>query len=242
MGIEKQLKQYIIEKYGSVYKFCKQNSISQSSIGTFFTKSINKATCEFVFKICQALNIDFYSLMVGKIEERTHTGYRLTNKEENLIEKYRSLDDFGVDAVDTILGIEISRNLFYDNKIKYIYKPLTFQSAAAGLGDIVSDQDYEMVKLPRTSESELADFVIRVTGDSMEPAYSDRDCVLIRKQISIYDGDVGLFVYQGDVFIKIWQEGQLRSLNQNYAPIKITDWDRFQTVGKVLGKTEIIKE
>ena len=99
-----------------------------------------------------------------------------------------------------------------------------------------------MVKLPRTPESELADFVIRVTGDSMEPEFYDHDCVLIRKQISIYDGDVGLFVYQGDVFIKVWQEGQLRSLNQNYAPIKITDWDRFQTVGKVLGKTKIIKE
>ena len=242
MTIEEKLKKYIIDKYSSIYAFSKATDIKDMTIRSIFKRSVSKSTGEILFKICTSLNIDFYALMKGDIEERTYTGYGLTHKEENLIDKYRSLDDFGVDAVDTILGIETSRNLFYDNKIKYIYKPLTFQSAAAGFGDIVSDDDYEMVKLPRTSESELADFVIRVTGDAMEPEFYDRDCVLIRKQISIYDGDVGLFVYQGDVFIKIWQEGQLRSLNQNYAPIKITDWDRFQTVGKVLGKTEIVKE
>jgi len=242
MTIEEKLKKYILDKYGSIYNFVKITGINDTTIRSIFKRSVLRASGEILCQICTALNIDFYALMKGEIKEQT-IGVSLTHKELSLIEDYRALDDFGTNAVDTILTIEKDRNVYYDNKIRYIYKPLMWQSAAAGTGDTIDPYaESETVKIARTPESEASDFIIILTGDSMEPTYSDHDYLLIHSQPSVRVGDIGLFVYQNDAFVKELGNDGLISHNKNYDLIKIYDEDSFHCVGKVLGKTEIVKE
>ena len=243
MTIEEQLKQEIIKQYGTVKALSDKINKPPTTVNTLLKQSIKKSGSEIVCLICNALNIDFYELMKGNISERGYSDIKLTHKELSLIEDYRALDDYGTNAVDTILTIEKDRNVYYDNKIRYIYKPLIWQSAAAGTGDIIDPYaESETVKIARTPESEASDFIIILTGDSMEPTYSDHDYLLIHSQPSVCVGDIGLFVYQNDAFVKELGNDGLISHNKDYDLIKIHHPEQFQTIGKVLGKTEIVKE
>ena len=108
---------------------------------------------------------------------------------------------------------------------------------------------------PEASIPEGADFGIRVAGDSMEPVYHDGQIVWVQKCDRIDIGAVGIFVYDGDGYIKVFDEripeqedreyftdsyGVLHnqpvlvSYNKKYAPRIISAEKSFQIVGQVL--------
>lgn len=58
-----------------------------------------------------------------------------------------------------------------------------------------------------------ADFAVDVAGDSMEPLYSDGDTVLVHAQPAVNEGEIGLYVYRGDGYIKRQGDDRLHSLN-----------------------------
>lgn len=245
MTVEDLIKEKIIQDYGTIADFCRIIGIGESTIRMGLRRTIGGMQAHNLYKISEALKIDLRELLAtGTIQEQPVRGMSLTQKEWNFITQYRTLDSFGVEAVDSALNIENRRNRFYDNKINYIYRPQAPMSAAAGLGDLIDPYatDYESIKIPRTPEAEASDFVIRISGDYMEPLYPDRSLLLIRNQPAVGEDQAGLFVYQGDAFVKIWSpDGSLKSINSNYPPIKITDWERFQTIGKVCGITEQVE-
>lgn len=51
-------------------------------------------------------------------------------------------------------------------------------------------------------------------------------------------GEIGLFVVNGDGFIKQYQGDHLHSLNPEYDDIQLSEFDESRTVGRVLGVVE----
>lgn len=47
-----------------------------------------------------------------------------------------------------------------------------------------------------------ADFALRISGDSMEPAYHNGDILLIRQQDNLVPGELGIFVLNGNGYFK----------------------------------------
>ncbi|EPQ7857411.1 XRE family transcriptional regulator, partial [Streptococcus pyogenes] len=88
-------------------------------------------------------------------------------------------------------------------------------AASAGTGQYLNDVQVEKIELPVDYD---ADFVIPVYGDSMEPKYHSGDYVFVKLSVELTDGDIGVFEYYGDAYIKqllINAEGAfLHSLNQ----------------------------
>ena len=80
--------------------------------------------------------------------------------------------------------------------------------------------------------------MISVGGDSMEPTYHDGDKVLVEKCDSVDVGAIGIFVVNGDVFIKERGNGCLISHNEKYKPIRISEHDSVFCCGKVVGTVE----
>ena len=78
--------------------------------------------------------------------------------------------------------------------------------ASAGTGDELFEEDYETISFPKDMVPDGTDFAVRVDGDSMEPVYRDGQIVFIQKCDSLRDGDVGLFVYEGKGYIKVYSE------------------------------------
>ncbi|AKI35152.1 TPA: S24 family peptidase [Streptococcus pyogenes] len=109
-------------------------------------------------------------------------------------------------------------------------------AASAGTGQYLNDVQVEKIELPVDYD---ADFVIPVYGDSMEPKYHSGDYVFVKLSVELTDGDIGVFEYYGDAYIKqllINDEGAfLHSLNSKYEDIPIDRDSDFRIIGEVMG-------
>lgn len=241
MTIEEKVKNKIEEKHGNLKKFSEQYNLNYHTVDKILKRSIENAGALRVYQICSALGVDFDALMKGEVKEKLSDPFGLTLKERDLIESYRTLDDFGIRAIDLIMEVEKERNEFYANDIPFVWKPKSELGAAAGFGQTLSDY-MTMIKIPKTRIAESADFVVRVDGDSMEPEYQSGDYVLVRSQPDIDLGQTGIYILNGEGYIKQKGENQLISLNSDYPPIDIKEGDSLFCCGLVLESTEIIEE
>lgn len=109
-------------------------------------------------------------------------------------------------------------------------------AASAGTGQYLNDVQVETIELPVDYD---ADFVIPVYGDSMEPEYHSGDYVFVKLSVELTDGDIGVFEYYGDAYIKqllINADGAfLHSLNSKYEDIPIDRDSDFRIIGEVVG-------
>lgn len=139
--------------------------------------------------------------------------------------------------------------------IKYVEKPVSNLPVSAGVGEFLDDGNFEMVSFPENSVPEGAEFGIRVSGNSMEPVYHDGQIVWVQKCDHLSVGEVGIFIYDGEGYLKMYSEQEpdeesadsftdsygcvhpqpvLISYNQSYEPKIIKAEAAFQTVGRVL--------
>ena len=74
----------------------------------------------------------------------------------------------------------------------------------------------------------------------MQDVYKRQAWVL--QQESVANGEIGIFALNGEAYIKKLQNDKdgsfLISLNEKYAPIKVSEKDRLDIFGKVLGKSD----
>lgn len=106
---------------------------------------------------------------------------------------------------------------------------------SAGTGVFLDNPCYEVISMPEDALSRKANFALWVTGDSMEPRFHDGDLVLVKIQPSVDIGEIGIFVLNGEGYIKKWGGNKLISLNPVYEPIMLTEDDALYCKGKVIG-------
>lgn len=110
------------------------------------------------------------------------------------------------------------------------------QPASAGTGQYLNDVQVETIELPVEYD---ADFVIPIYGDSMEPEYHSGDYVFVKLSVDLSDGDIGVFEYYGDAYVKqlvINESGAfLHSLNDKYDDIPVDADSDFRIIGEVVG-------
>ena len=111
------------------------------------------------------------------------------------------------------------------------------QPASAGTGQYLNDVQVEQIELPVDVD---ADFVVPIYGDSMEPEYHSGDYVFVKLSVELSNGDIGVFEYYGDAYIKelvINDSGAyLHSLNSKYDDILVDIDSDFRIIGKVVGR------
>ena len=183
--------------------------------------------------LCQALHITADFLFDSKSEYPSV-------EEMTMVRKYRALDDFGKTAVDSIINVEYDRIISRAKKPRARLLTVDFfnYAASAGLGNFLETETPEEIWVKETPVAERADFVIPIAGDSMEPEFHDGDKVFVEKCSAITEGEIGIFIVNGESFIKKLGNGCLISLNEAYKPIKLTDDDCVYCCGRVLGVVE----
>ncbi|MCR5822984.1 MAG: helix-turn-helix domain-containing protein [Lachnospiraceae bacterium] len=109
---------------------------------------------------------------------------------------------------------------------------------SAGTGEFLDGEDYEEVEVGE-EVSASADFGLRIKGNSMEPRYKDGQTVWVKSCKDLSDGEIGIFLLNGDAYCKKLKKDKdgvsLISLNPSYKPIRIKDGDVITILGKVLG-------
>ena len=203
----------------------------------------NCPTIDILFKVCAILDVsinDIYGVYPD-------VKIKLSYEEVEHIKKYRSLDPFGQESVNLILDRELSRKNFLDEKDKRIFEletshkenaPMRIYTylnkiACAGKGFYFEDIPTATIEAPYMED---ADFIVGVSGSSMEPTYSDGDRVYVHRCQIVNIGEIGIFYVNGDCLIK--EAGDMGLISHNPAYSMIPGSENIICVGKVLGKVD----
>lgn len=190
----------------------------------------------------------------NKIKDTNHETN--THEESEIIKKYRSLDQNGQETVKNTLNHEVERVQavqalaeqikrlkeqleIAETKVETtrdtdVYRyPYLRKIACAGTGFLFDDIPTDTIDVPYMYG---ADCIIGVNGDSMEPTYCDGDLLYVRKTNELQYGDIGIFTYAGECFVKEYGRYGLISHNPDYP--NITGNEDIRIVGEVIGKVE----
>jgi repressor LexA len=151
------------------------------------------------------------------------------------LEELRKINEFMEMLIKVKEGSKVIQIRDY---VETIARPLYDLPASAGNGHFLDGEHYEMVDFPANAVPPDSTFCVRIAGDSMEPEFHDHDIVFVKQMQMIESGQVGVFVLNGEGFIKqYFEDGEncsLVSLNPEYDPIVITECDTLKVVGKVV--------
>ncbi|HFI0130984.1 TPA: XRE family transcriptional regulator [Streptococcus suis] len=163
------------------------------------------------------------------IEQISDKVVQLTEPNQKNVLRYSS------ELLDKQNTVEDSKNTVSELKATYFTYNYYDQPASAGTGQYLNDVQVEQIELPVNVQ---ADFVVPIYGDSMEPEYHSGDYVFVKLSVDLSDGDIGVFAYNGEAYIKqlcITDQGAyLHSLNPDYDDIPITADTDFRTIGEVV--------
>lgn len=202
---------------------------SESAISKWI-KGVRSPMVEDFDKMVKLFNTDPDILMYG-VSEASTTLDKITNISSKLKE---SRQQVVLDTAENELEEQQKENISKIREFIYNYYD---NAVSAGTGEYLTDGKPETVTLPVDFD---ADFVCPISGDSMEPEYHDGDYVFVKLSYDISDGDIGVFILDGDAYIKelrVDEEGAfLHSLNPQYRDKPITAESNFRIVGEVVGR------
>lgn len=163
------------------------------------------------------------------IEQISDKVVQLTEPNQKNVLRYSS------ELLDKQNTVAYSKNTVNEPQAVYFTYNYYDQPASAGTGQYLNDVKVETIELPIEVD---ADFVVPIYGDSMEPEYHSGDYVFVKLSVDLSDGDIGVFAYNGEAYIKqlrITDQGAyLHSLNPDYDDIPITADTDFRTIGEVV--------
>ena len=235
MGLER-INEYKKEKGLTNKKISELTGISISSLDKITSGDNTNPKLETVRLICNALGCKLSDLLDNDSESNDE----IKSFELEMIKKYRILDEHGRKMIDYILNEEYERcqeppekeGIQTNSNGIAMYE----DAGSAGTGEFLNDGRCVEITVDETPLTERADFVLRVAGDSMQPTYYDGDKVLVESTEELRYGDIGIFILNGEGYIKEYRPDGLYSHNTKYGIIKVTDDDNIKIVGKVIGK------
>lgn len=256
---------YIDNHNSTAYQIAKSTGISESTISKWRKSPTSKIDVSVVQKIAM-----FYGVTISELlDENQANLISVSNHEQQLLEYYNELDEISKASVlgkaeglaeaarrQKALAAKPVKKAKHkvirlhdpeplnesEDENEYIDIPLPDIPASAGTG-MYLDSDYaEIIRVLATDEAIKADYAIRVSGDSMEPRYYNGDILAVSEQTTVDPGEVGVFVYNGERYVKQFGGNRLISINPDYQDIFIEDTDSFFCQGKVISVLQIAKK
>ncbi len=107
---------------------------------------------------------------------------------------------------------------------------------SAGPGVYLDDSCADEIHVPDNEKTQLADFALRISGNSMEPKYHDGDILLVQDTDSVEVGELGIFILDGNGYFKKYGGDSLISLNPEYGEILLKEYAEAVCCGRVVGR------
>lgn len=232
--------------YPTRKSFCEKLGIPETTLRNYETDA-REPGHTFLVKISSLLNVSTDYILGIQEEKEINHSYKLKSLEYEYIQKYRNLDDFGKESVELVLDRESHRVKESQKQKEYIENLKTELSAnqipahiisycqrlaSAGNGEyLFNDIPTDVIRVKDTPAARKADFVIGVSGDSMEPDFYDGEKVFVEKTPDIEPGETGVFVRGSECYIKECGTDGLISKTRN-----IQAWNHSPTGSGLLGK------
>ena len=207
------------------------SGVPYTTIDTFYKKGYENTKLSTVRKLAESLDVSMDYLLVDTITDEDYgktSSFTISSKEQDHIKKYRILDHYGKEAVDEILAIEYRRCSAPDqaptteaDMVGFIM-PGFLSPMSAGVGQPAGEdypENYHLTKEPPRGAS----YIAIVSGNSMEPTFHNGDKLFIHACTDIAVGQIGVFVMDGQQWVKELGGGELISHNSDYPPRPITE-------------------
>lgn len=241
MSFNQKILDRMQEKHLTKAQLAKAADIPYTTLDSMLKRDSDQKRMEGMLKIAALLGTSIEELVLTD-ESLKGTG-TFTADERELVDTFRTLDERGKSAVRALMSHEASESAPEMPKAKRLAPILPLRRlkvydfpAAAGAPLPLFSEDYiwhETNEAPKE-----ADFGIRISGDSMEPVIRDGSIVWIKQQEALGEGQIGIFLLNGEALCKKLDRSGRRcflvSENPRYAPIGILENDDLRVVGKVL--------
>lgn len=234
MAIKDRIKEARLSKKMTQEQLAKAIGVAKTTV-TGYEKGTSEPSIDTIIRIMKSLDVDANYLWQDGMKFPLAVSY---DEMENT-KKFRALDAHGKKLVTLVLDTEYDR--VSEKKIVQTIRetplcqyPYIIGGASAGATSFMTDVEMETIQAP---VAEGADFIISVSGDSMEPTFYDGDRVYVKKTPDLDTGDIGIFMVDGsEIYIKELGPDGLISHNPKYRPIQPGSFREIRTIGKVLGK------
>ncbi|HAZ4989446.1 TPA: helix-turn-helix domain-containing protein [Staphylococcus aureus] len=231
-----RLKQIMSERKISQSELSRRTGIGRNSISDYLNGKY-EAKQDKVFELAKALNVNEAWLMGfdisknRKIENNDITSIysKLTPSRQSNVLKYATnqLEEQNNDS-DNLVD--------FNSYIQEKSEVDIYGCASAGIGERLYNEPIskEFVR----GYVPAHDIALKVNGDSMEPLFKNGQIIFIEKSHTIKDGQIGVFIINGDAYVKkVYVEDNrltLVSLNKKYKDLYFYDNESVRLVGKVI--------
>lgn len=231
--------------YNRIINLCKQHNIKittllkELKIAAGSSTSWKRGTVpnsDALIKLSEYFNVSVDYILFGK-EPTIPTEY------QSLINSYKELSKDNQRLLQDIITsmIDIQNANEKRSKIEYTTIDLMVNKTSAGTGYDLEGNEFESIQIIKTSEAEIADYALKVEGESMSPDFHTGDIVLVKEQPEIEIGQVGIFIYNNEGYIKERGKDYLISRNPEFDNIVPTEDDQIICKGLVLGIAEQVE-
>ena len=217
-----------------------------------------------VVALCNALECSVEYVVSGTPENNYN--YTLTDREIRLVEELRTLDEWGVATVESLISMEARRvreqgaeevpASVAKTKTARVLSPIDTSRryegrevrtakrsirlfelpVSAGVGTYLDEASAVQIQIPSTEKTADADYALRISGNSMEPKYHNGDILLVQDTDSVDVGELGIFLLDGSGYFKAYGGDRLLSLNPEYGPILLKEYQDVRCRGRVVGR------
>ncbi len=110
---------------------------------------------------------------------------------------------------------------------------------SAGAGEpLIYDSYPDFIEVKKSELTERTNFAVKISGNSMMPRFKDGDVVLVRSQPYVNFGEIGIFIVDGNGYIKERGNDRLISINPEYDDIYFKEGQDIRCKGLVIGTLE----
>lgn len=207
----------------------KLSGIPYTTIDGFFKKGYENTKLSTLRQLSNFFGVTLDYLVYGELPERPQ-----------ILTIYEQLNDIGkqkaIDSISDLAKIPeyTTKKTTADERKRRIERmPYYDVPASAGTGQYLDYSTMRMVSVDGDIPGN-ADYILKVSGDSMEPQFKDGEFVYVNKSPVLNPEDVGIFYYENNVYIKKYASNGLVSLNPAYPLIPMCE--DISCLGKVIGK------
>lgn len=219
-------------------ELCDYLKLDKSAV-TSWKNGSSKSYRKYLIEIAEFFNVSIDYLVYGK-----EKNISLPDDELELLTYYKKIPEKEkiklISRAETIADIykeQVEEQIDRKKRIT-VTTTLKVYSIAAGAGVSIpfsKDDDYTIMQFPQFDVPTNATCGIYINGESMEPKYPDGCLVWVKETQDVNYGDVVIAILNGEPFCKVYQPDGLYSINEEYSPILVSEYDNFFMFGKVLG-------
>lgn len=186
----------------------------------------------------------FYIQTSETILNELQKKYTLDNLDINIIETYlklepaqrRAIKEYISKLADSISENKTDSSVSHKNVVSIrTHKTLYYDMpVSAGTGNPLEDEYPEEIELME-KPPKGTDFIVRVAGNSMEPTYYNNNRLFVKEQPEVENGEIGIFVINGNAYVKEFGGDKLISHNEAFPDIAFNEYNAIKCCGKVLG-------